>query len=89
MSNFDLSEEETFNNLKFLLSVSEKTLFSWISEMESEDLYYGISLLKKHIEEVQNKINLIQIELQMKELQKQKFYPDAKRIIHKIKRGLI
>lgn len=84
MSNFDLSEEETFNNLKFLLSVSEKTLFSWISEMESEDLYYGISLLKKHIEEVQNK----QIELQMKELQKQKFYPDAKRIIRKIKRGL-
>lgn len=79
-----LLDEETEDNLNFLLKVSDKTLYDWSSKMDFEDLDYAKELLKYHIRFIENRIDIINIERKMKQCEMIQHYSYAETILNQI-----
>lgn len=83
-----MNDIENQNNLKFLLAVSDKTLFDWVNKIDYNDVEYGIDLLYSFKNIIQHKIRLLEVEKRVKVYGGKDFYPDANKLIKDINKGI-
>lgn len=88
MKLYDLNDIDNQNNLKFLLAVSDKTLFDWVNKIDYTDVEYGIDLLESFKNLIQHKIRLLEVEKRIKINDQKDFYPDANQLIKDINKGI-
>jgi len=70
------------DNLEFLLSANEKVLSEWYSQLTPDDLLYAFELLARHRDELQERIE----ELELIEKEEEGF-PEAVSVLEKYVTG--
>jgi hypothetical protein len=78
--------EEHIDNLRFLLSTSDKSFYDWASKMDDDDLFYAQHLLEYHTRFISNRIAIIKEERRMNQCARLNHYFYADKILADIRK---